>query len=113
MICAHGDRIVDENPGAALIHAWTKGVLPSKSGWKGCAKLNFMVSVKSQLFYSFYLPIWINPGHLNYLNTYDTHIGILFAWNNDGFIQIPISTYTSGYFKFARSLVFVDIFQEN
>ena len=32
MICAHGDRIVDENPGAALIHAWTKGVLPSKSG---------------------------------------------------------------------------------
>jgi len=32
MICAHGDRVVEENPGAALIHAWTKGVSPCQSG---------------------------------------------------------------------------------
>jgi len=33
MIGAHGDRVVDENPGDALIHAWTTGVQhPCKSG---------------------------------------------------------------------------------
>jgi len=30
MICAHGDRVVEENPGNALIQAWTTGVLMSK-----------------------------------------------------------------------------------
>jgi len=27
MICAHGDRVIDNNPGEALINAWTDGVI--------------------------------------------------------------------------------------